>query len=113
MKATLKLNYPHFKAELLGVIGDLPSTEPPKGFKTLASYPYAGGALLHVYSQYKQTIAVEHVKESYTVSSDTAVLVIKGTVTAGDGQVAKALDYISPKKTAFSVKGKALLFLIR
>ena len=109
MKATLKITYPHFRVELVA-FKDEASQYPEDAKLTI---PYVGGAALHVYTKFKQTFTTQSVDGSFTVPSDTAVLVLKGNVTTGTGTALKALDYSKPQKTATSLKGKALVLLIR
>jgi len=112
MKATLKINYPYFRAELVSIKGELPTVQETKGERLALAFGY-GGAMLNIYTKFKQDFRGQKVDGSFTVPSDTAVLVFKGSVTSGTGKVSKALDYIKPQKTAFSVKGKAQILLIR
>jgi hypothetical protein len=113
MKATLKLNYPHFRAELVSFKDEVPTLgEVPVGEKLVLNWSYSGAAL-NIYSKFKQVFTGVGVNGSKTVPSDTAVLVVMGSVTTGEGKTVRALEYIKPQKTAISLKGKASILLIR
>ena len=112
MKATLKIKYPHFRAELVSFKDEAATAPVATGERLAVAYAYEG-AVLHVYTKFKQAFDARKLDGSLTVPSDTAVLVLRGSVTTGTGLVVKALDYIKPQKTAFSVKGGAHLLLIR
>lgn len=114
MKALLKLNYPHFKAELVAYKDEAQDTTlVSEGYKLLATYGYIGGvAFLNVYSKFKQTFVPHGVDGKLSVAPNYAVLVIEGHITQ-DGKPVTALDYLAPSKSGYVLEGNGVVYLIR
>jgi hypothetical protein len=114
MKATLKLQYPYFNAELVAYKDEAPPAEQtaPDGYNLLASYAYDGGmAFFNIYSKYQQTVTSMELLDGFDIPAETGILVIQGNMYA-KGQYVGALDYIKPQTTGFQIEGEAIGFLV-
>lgn len=118
MKATLRLDYPYFSAELVAYDAQqLPPDEQtaPDGWNLISSYAFDGGtAFLNIISKFQQSATPMDLIDGMDIPAETGVLVVQGSIFNDlTNTWAEALDYIKPRTAGFTVEGEAIGFLIR